>query len=163
MAYEKRLIAKVSLKYFMMGESKELSQNHRKLIVENHTDCIGYRQIFKLLNVPVSTVGAIIRECKEHHYTINQPWLAAPCKISDRSPLNNLSCPRTKDYSQRSSERPGRKQLVMHSTTMPVCTLTMQDTTAHKNACGACLKHLDKPMTYWEDIRWDQNRTLWLS
>src|SRR4029434_2640131 len=54
------------------------------LIVAKHTDSIGYSRISKLLNVPVSTVGAIIRKWKEHNFTINWPRPGAPCKISDR-------------------------------------------------------------------------------
>ncbi|XP_075048475.1 uncharacterized protein LOC142108590 isoform X2 [Mixophyes fleayi] len=65
-------------------KSKELSQDLRYLIVTKHTDGIGYRRISKLLNVPVSTVGAIIRKWKQHHFTINRPRSGAPRKISDR-------------------------------------------------------------------------------
>src|SRR4029434_3895120 len=68
----------------MMGKGKELSQDLCNLIVAKQTDGIGYRHISKLLNVPVSTVGAIIRKWKEHHFTINWPVTGAPRKISDR-------------------------------------------------------------------------------
>ena len=79
------LITKVShKKNLMMGKSKELSQDLRNLLFAKHTDAIGYRRISKLLNVPVSTVGAIIRKWKEHHFTINWPRPGAPRKISDR-------------------------------------------------------------------------------
>ncbi len=64
------LITNVShKKHFMMGKSKELSQDLRNVIVAKLTDDIGYRRISILLNVPVSTVGAIIRKWKEqfHH------------------------------------------------------------------------------------------------
>ncbi len=71
-------------KHFMMGKSKALSQDLCNLIVAKHTDGIGYRRISILLNVPVSTVGAIIRKWKEPHFTINRPWPGAPRKISDR-------------------------------------------------------------------------------
>ncbi len=43
-------------KHFMMGKSKELSQDLHNLIVAKHTDGIVYRRISILLNVPVSTV-----------------------------------------------------------------------------------------------------------
>ena len=66
-----------------MGKSKELLQDRRNLIVAKHTDGIGYRRISKLLNVPVSTVGAIIQKLKDH-FTINWPRPGAPCRISDR-------------------------------------------------------------------------------
>ncbi len=68
---------------FMMGKSKELSQDLRNLIFAKHTDDIGYRRISILLNVPVSTGGAIIQKWKEHNFTISRPWPGAPRKISD--------------------------------------------------------------------------------
>jgi len=71
-------------KHFMMGKSKELSQDLHNLIVAKHTNGIGYRRISIFLNVPLSTVAAIIRKWKEHHFIINQPQLGAPLKISDR-------------------------------------------------------------------------------
>ena len=60
------LITKVShKKHLMMGKSKELAQDLRNLNVAKHTDCIGCRRISKLLNVPVSTVGAITRKISD--------------------------------------------------------------------------------------------------
>ena len=67
-----------------MGKSEELSQDLRNLIVAKHNDGIGYRRHSKLLNVPVSTVGAIIRKWKDNHFTVNLPRSGAPRKISDR-------------------------------------------------------------------------------
>ena len=79
------LITKVSHNgHLMMGKSKELVQDLRNLIVAKHTDGIGYRRISKLLNVPVSTVGAIIRKWEEHNFTINRPRPGAPRQIYDR-------------------------------------------------------------------------------
>ncbi|XP_069625460.1 farnesyl pyrophosphate synthase-like isoform X2 [Ranitomeya imitator] len=69
-------------KHLMMGKTSELSQDLRKLIVAKHTDGIGYKKISKLLKVSVSTVGAIIRKWKKHHFTINRPRPGAPRKIS---------------------------------------------------------------------------------
>ncbi len=68
----------------MMGKSKELSVDLRNLIVEKHFDGNGYRRISRMLNVPVSTVGAIIRKWKEHQFTINRPRSGAPRKIPVR-------------------------------------------------------------------------------
>jgi len=68
----------------MMGKSKELSQDLCNLIIEKHSDGIGFRRISRSLNVPVSTVGAIIRKWKEHHFPVNRPQSGAPRKISDR-------------------------------------------------------------------------------
>ncbi|XP_050992283.1 uncharacterized protein LOC127181551 [Labeo rohita] len=46
----------------------------------NHSDGNDYRCISRMLNVPVSTVGAIIRKWKEHQFTINRPRSGAPRK-----------------------------------------------------------------------------------
>ncbi len=70
-------------KHFMMGKCKELSQDLRNVFVAKHTDGID-RRISILLNVPVSTVGAIIQTWTEHNFTINRPRPGAPRKISDR-------------------------------------------------------------------------------
>ncbi len=67
-------------KHFMMDKSKELSQDLCKLIVAKHTDDIGYRRITVLLNIPVSTVRAVIRKRKEYNFTINRPRPWAPRK-----------------------------------------------------------------------------------
>ncbi|KAM4043608.1 uncharacterized protein ACNLHF_013839 isoform 2-T3 [Anomaloglossus baeobatrachus] len=67
-----------------MGKTSELSQELRNLIVAKHTDGIGYRRISRLLEVPVSTVGAIIRKWNKHHFTINRPRSGAPRKFSNR-------------------------------------------------------------------------------
>ncbi|RXN33027.1 arachidonate 5-lipoxygenase-like protein [Labeo rohita] len=44
----------------------------------------GVQSISRMLNVPVSTVGAIIRKWKEHQFTINRPRSGAPRKIPVR-------------------------------------------------------------------------------
>ncbi|KAL0152921.1 hypothetical protein M9458_051750 [Cirrhinus mrigala] len=67
-----------------MGKSKELSQDLRNLIAEKHSDGNGYRRNSRMLNVPVSTMGAIIRKWKEHYFTINRPRSGAPRKIPVR-------------------------------------------------------------------------------
>src|SRR4029434_11361868 len=67
-----------------MGKSKEVSQDCCNLIVAKHNDGIGYRCISKLLNAPVSTVGAIIQKWKEYNFTVNGPRPNASRNISDR-------------------------------------------------------------------------------
>ena len=57
----------------MMIRGKELSQNLCNKTVEQHRKGKGYRLIPQLLNVPISTTGAIICKWKQHHSTIN--WL----------------------------------------------------------------------------------------
>lgn len=68
-----------------MGRGKELSQDLRDKIVEQHSNRTGYRQISQLLNVPISKPGAINSKWEEHHSTINRPRTGAPCKISDQA------------------------------------------------------------------------------
>nr|CBN81155.1 Rac GTPase-activating protein 1 [Dicentrarchus labrax] len=105
-----------------MGKTKELSQDLCNPIVAKHTDGIGYRRISKLLNVSVSTVGAIIRKWKEHNFTINRPQLGAPRKISDRGEKNyQKSCPRAKDHLWRASERPGISRCMVWNSVTGVC------------------------------------------
>ncbi|KAI5085822.1 hypothetical protein C0J45_23092 [Silurus meridionalis] len=70
-------------KDFMMGKSKEIFQD-RKLIVVKHFDGNGSRRVSKMLNVPVNTVGIIIRKWKENQFTINQQRSGAPRKIPVR-------------------------------------------------------------------------------
>lgn len=89
-----------------MGKSKEPSQDLHNLVVAKPTDDIGYRKISKLQNVPVSTVGLIIRKWKEHHFTIMH-YAGAPREVSDRGVRGFMSCPRSTDHLWRALERPG--------------------------------------------------------
>lgn len=101
------LIAKVShKKHLMVSKSKELSLDLLNLCVAKHTDDILYRRISKLLNVPVTTVVAVVRKWKEHNFTINRPRTGAPHKISDKGKNSEKSCPRAEELLWRASERP---------------------------------------------------------
>jgi len=64
-----------------MGKTKELSKDIRDKIVDLHKAGMGYKTIGKQLGEK-QTVGAIIREWKQHQTTVNRPRSGAPCKIS---------------------------------------------------------------------------------
>ncbi len=50
-------------KHLLIGWGKDLSQDLCNKIVALHNNSTGYQQISQLLNVPESTIGAIIH-CK---------------------------------------------------------------------------------------------------
>lgn len=117
------LVTEVSHKnHLMMGRSKELRQDLHILIVAKHRDSIGYRWIFKLLNVPVSTFGAIIQKWKEHNFTLNRPRPGSPHRISGQN-NNSKSCSRAKEHSGRASVRPG----ISRYTCFNVATIFIQE------------------------------------
>lgn len=57
-------------KHLIMDKSKVLPQDLYNLIVAKHTDAVGYRRISKVLNVPMSTVGAKIQMWKSFHHKL---------------------------------------------------------------------------------------------
>ena len=138
------------------------------LLLLKHTDDIGYGRISKLLNVTVSTVGAIIRKWKEPHFTINWPRPGAPCKISDRE---------VKIIIRRVVQEPrttcGEFQIDLEFAGTFVSKKTISKALNYhglyarsprktpllkKKHVEACLKfaaqHLNKPVKYWENTVW---------
>lgn len=91
--------------------------------------------------VPVSTMGAIIWNKKEHNFTINQPWPVAPHKISDREVKilrRVVQVLRTKTTKGAGIIRcNGFKENNKRCTPWPVCTLAMQDSIAKEKVCWA--------------------------
>ncbi len=57
-------------KHFLMGKSKDLSQDLSIVIVAKHTDGIGYKRISECSS---EQCWAIIWKWKEHHFIINRP------------------------------------------------------------------------------------------
>lgn len=78
---------------------KKLSQDCHNLILTKHCDGTGYRSIFKLLKVPLSTDGATLQKWKEHQ--------EAPSKFSSWGvkKIYHKSCPRARDHLWRATER----------------------------------------------------------
>ncbi len=161
-------------KHFMMGKSKEFSQDLRNFIVAKHTDGIGYRRISILMNVPVSTVGAIIRKWKEHNFTINLPRPGAHRKISDRGVKITI-----KRVVQEPIITCGELQKDLELACTIVSKKRISNTINHcdlyaRSPCKALLLkkkhaevHLDKPMKYWQNtcIVWSDKTkkcTLWM-
>ncbi|KAK1806550.1 hypothetical protein P4O66_004792 [Electrophorus voltai] len=68
-----------------MGRTKELSKAIRDKTVEGHKAGKGYKTLSKELDLPVSTVGSIIRKWKAYGTTVNLPRPGQPFKVSSRA------------------------------------------------------------------------------
>ena len=59
----------------------ELSQRMRRLIVDEHSPGMGYRQISSKYNIHVSTIRAIIQRWKRYGVVTNLPRKGRPRKL----------------------------------------------------------------------------------
>ena len=63
----------------------ELSQRMRRLIVDEHSRGMGYRQISSKYNIYVSTIRAIIQRWKRYGVVTNLPTKGRPRKLGKRA------------------------------------------------------------------------------
>ena len=63
----------------------ELSQRMRRLIVDEHSRGMGYRQISSKYNIHVSTIRAIIQRWKRYGVVTNLPTKERPRKLGERA------------------------------------------------------------------------------
>jgi len=68
-----------------MKQGKNHSNGVRELIIKKHKEGFGYRNISNVLNIPVSTIGAIVRKWKKCGSTHDLQRTGRPLKISPRS------------------------------------------------------------------------------
>src|SRR4029434_4707484 len=68
-----------------MGKTTELTKDVRDKIVSLHKAGMGYKTTGKQLGEKQTTIGAIIRNWKRHHTTVNRSSYGVPCKISPRA------------------------------------------------------------------------------
>ncbi|KAI4883797.1 hypothetical protein NFI96_031425, partial [Prochilodus magdalenae] len=151
-----------------MGKTKELSQDLRVRIVDLHKAGMGYKKISKVLDVKVTTIGAIIRKFKEYNMTINRPRPGAPKKISPRGVAMMLRMVRNRPATTRQELA---NDLKAAGTT--VCKETIGNTLRNNGftSCSArkvpLLKrahvearlkyandHLKDEPSYWEKVLW---------
>ena len=63
-------------------KNKEHTRQVRDTVVEKFKAGFGYKKISQALNIPRSTVQAIILKWKEYQTTANLPRLGRPSKLS---------------------------------------------------------------------------------
>ncbi|MBN3278876.1 TCB1 transposase, partial [Polyodon spathula] len=149
---------------------KEHSTEVRDKVIQMHRLGKGYKIISKCLDIPVSTVGSIIRKRKLHHTTQALPRKGRPSKLSAQ----------TRRLVREATERPtitlkelqsgvARSGLMVHQSTI---SRALHNTGLYgrdarkkpgkplhtKKNMKACLKfakkHLDDPQVFWNNILW---------
>ena len=65
-------------------KTKELSKQVRDKVVEKYRSGLGYKKISETLNIPRSTIKAIIKKWKEYG-TTNLPRGGRPPKLTDQA------------------------------------------------------------------------------
>ncbi|MGH0155616.1 UNVERIFIED_CONTAM: hypothetical protein FKN15_036354 [Acipenser sinensis] len=66
-------------------KTKELSKQVRDKVVEKYRSGLGYKKISKTLNIPRSTIKAIIKKWKEYGTTTNLAREGHPPKLMDQA------------------------------------------------------------------------------
>uniref|UniRef100_A0A803JRZ9 Tc1-like transposase DDE domain-containing protein n=1 Tax=Xenopus tropicalis TaxID=8364 RepID=A0A803JRZ9_XENTR len=66
-------------------KSKEHTRQVRDKVIEKFKAGLGYKKISKALNIPRSTVQAIIQKWKEYGTTVNLPRQGRPPKLTGRT------------------------------------------------------------------------------
>ncbi|MGH0116190.1 UNVERIFIED_CONTAM: hypothetical protein FKN15_000117 [Acipenser sinensis] len=66
-------------------KTKELSKQVRDKVVEKYRSGLGYKKISKTLNIPRSTIKAIIKKWKEYGTTTNLAREGRPPKLTDQA------------------------------------------------------------------------------
>ena len=68
-----------------MKNGKNFSEDVRNMIITKHKKGLGYRKISSQLNIPISTIGAIIRKWKNCGTTRDRQRTGRPQKINQTS------------------------------------------------------------------------------
>ena len=68
-----------------MGKGKELTNEKRQMVVDLHKSGNGYKTIAKKLNLPVTTIRAIIKKFKTTGTVVNLPGRGRKCILPPRT------------------------------------------------------------------------------
>ncbi len=151
-------------KHLLIGWGKDLSQDLCNKIAVLHNNSTGYQWISQLLNVPESTIGAIIHyKWKEHHSTINRPCTGDLLKIFDQGVRRLVrriaQKPRTTQKDLKAAGTAVKVKIghALHHHSL-YSHLLRKAALFKKRHVEACLKfatqRFEKPVTYWENLVW---------
>ena len=68
-----------------MGKGKELTNEKRQMVVDLHKSGNGYKTIAKKLNIPLTTIRAIIKKFKTTGTVVNLPGRGRKCILPPRT------------------------------------------------------------------------------